>query len=191
MIFFVSLVGLFFYATWLPTLLHGNGLSGERIVGVTAALQGGGLIGSLILARVMVSVRPFRVITAGFILAAASMLVVSRIGPDYVLLVAMNLLVGILLVGTQNALNASSAQLYPPGIRATGVGWAIGVGRIGGALGPSIAGLLLALHVTPSGLIGLAAMPPLLAAAIAFVISRVVARAPERAGSLAGAAAVR
>jgi MFS transporter, AAHS family, 4-hydroxybenzoate transporter len=38
-------------------------------------------------------------------------------------------------------------KLYPTEIRSTGVGWAIGLGRFGAALGPGIAGYMIAMGV--------------------------------------------
>jgi AAHS family 4-hydroxybenzoate transporter-like MFS transporter len=174
-IFFTSLVALFFFTTWLPTLLNGNGLSPERIVSIVFAVQMGGLVGSLILARVIVTVSPFVTICAGYLLAAVAMFGLSRIGgAAYPVLFGVSFVVGLFLVGTQNGLNAMSAQLYPASIRSTGVGWAIGVGRIGAVLGPSIAGVLVSLQWTASELFAIAAVPPFVAAGIALAIAREV-----------------
>ncbi len=174
-IFFVSLITLFSLTTWLPTLLTTNGMSPESIVSITFALQGGGLLGSLLLARIIVFVRPFIVICGGYLIAAGAMFVLSRVGGEYWVLLATTLVVGIFLVGTQNALNAMAAQLYPAGIRSTGVGWAIGIGRFGSVIGPSITGALVALQWSSSELFAVAAIPPVGAALIAYAISRVTA----------------
>ena len=171
-VFFCSLLALFAFTTWLPTLLYSEGSSALQIVGVTAAVQGGGLAGSLLLAPVVVRVRPFLVIAVGFLLAALCLVLFSRMPPVYPLLAGTGLLTGICFVGTQNLLNAMSAQLYPPAIRSTGVGWAIGIGRIGAIAGPSIAGLLLALGFTPPDLFLVAAVPPAMAGLIALVLLR-------------------
>lgn len=176
-VFFCSLVALFAFTTWLPALLNAQGISAIQIVGVTAALQGGGLAGSLLLASIVLRVRPFLVIAVGYLLAALCLVLFSRMPPVYPLLFGAGLLTGICFVGTQNLLNAMSAQLYPPAIRSTGVGWAIGVGRIGAIAGPSIAGLLLALGFTPPDLFLVAALPPALAGAIALVLMRLLHRA--------------
>jgi AAHS family 4-hydroxybenzoate transporter-like MFS transporter len=175
-VFFASLVALFSFMAWLPTLLSSRGLSPNQIVGVTGAVQGGGLVGSLILARIILRVRPFLAIAAGYLLASGCLVLFSRLPAIYPLLFASGLLTGICLVGTQNLLNAMSAQLYPPAIRSTGVGWAIGVGRIGAILGPSITGLLLAYRFAASDLFLLAAVPPALAGVIALVLLKVLDR---------------
>jgi MFS family permease len=39
-------------------------------------------------------------------------------------------------------MNATAAGIYPTDIRATGVGWALGLGRVGAITGPVIGGVL-------------------------------------------------
>jgi AAHS family 4-hydroxybenzoate transporter-like MFS transporter len=47
--------------------------------------------------------------------------------------------------GCQAGINTLSALTYPPDIRSTGAGWALGAGRVGSIAGPLLAGLLLGL----------------------------------------------
>lgn len=51
---------------------------------------------------------------------------------------------GYCFVGGQGALNAFAASAYPTRIRATGVGWAFGTGRVGAIAGPLLGGVLIA-----------------------------------------------
>jgi AAHS family 4-hydroxybenzoate transporter-like MFS transporter len=175
-IFFSSLVALFFFTTWLPTLLNGLGRSPGEIVGITGAVQGGGLLGSLLFARIILRVRPFLMIAVGYALSAGCLVVFARMPAEYSLLFGAGLATGICLVGTQNLLNAMSAQIYPAAIRSTGVGWAIGIGRTGAILGPSIAGLLLAQHFVAADLFLFAAIPPAVAGVMALVLLRLTSR---------------
>lgn len=55
----------------------------------------------------------------------------------------MIFIAGATTTGTQINTNAYVSQYYPSGIRSTGVGWELGIGRIGGMLGPTIGGFLL------------------------------------------------
>ena len=169
-IFFCSLVTLFALTTWLPALLNSLGLTPGQIVGVTGAVQGGGLVGSLIFARIILSVRPFLMISIGYLLSALCLVLFSRVPAVFPMLFGAGLLTGVCLVGTQNLLNAMSAQIYPAAIRSTGVGWAIGIGRTGAILGPSIAGLLLAFHFVAADLFLFSAIPPALAGLVALVL---------------------
>ena len=68
-----------------------------------------------------------------------------------------------------------AAQFYPAGIRSTGVGWAIGIGRIGSAASPNIIGALVTLQWSSSNPVADAVIPPVGAALVAYAISRVTA----------------
>jgi MFS transporter, AAHS family, 4-hydroxybenzoate transporter len=173
-ILFVSLITLFSMTNWLPTLFSSLGIAPKQVVTIMAVSQGAGLLGSLAAARLVVSYRPFHVVALGYTIAAALLLSLGKFGSGYAAVLIVNPLLYFFLIGDQNIVNAMAGQLYPPKIRATGTGWGIGIGRIGGILGPSIAGLLLAFHWTPGRLFMLAALPTLATAAAAFSLSRVM-----------------
>ena len=63
------------------------------------------------------------------------------------MLLALSFFVGFFLVGGQIGLNAIAGTMYPTDIRSTGVGWALGVGRIGSILGPILGGILISRHI--------------------------------------------
>ena len=50
---------------------------------------------------------------------------------------------GFCVFGAQVAIHALAANLYPMEIRATGIGWALGWGRVGSIIGPVAGGYLL------------------------------------------------
>jgi AAHS family 4-hydroxybenzoate transporter-like MFS transporter len=51
------------------------------------------------------------------------------------------------IIGCQGALNASTGLIYPPNCRTTGVGAALGIGRIGSIAGPLVGSYVLSLGV--------------------------------------------
>src|SRR5687768_18144594 len=57
-----------------------------------------------------------------------------------VLLTIIVFVAGWCVVGGQPGMNAFAATFYPTYLRSTGVGWALGVGRIGAIVGPYIGG---------------------------------------------------
>jgi AAHS family 4-hydroxybenzoate transporter-like MFS transporter len=175
---FVSLITLFSLTNWLPTLLNSMSITPKQVVGITAAAQGAGLLGSLAAARLIISYRPFRVATLGYTCAAVLLVALGKFGSGYAAFMMVYSCLYFFLIGDQNIVNAMSGQIYPPRIRATGSGWAIGIGRIGGILGPTIAGALLALRWTPSQLFTLAALPTLVTASIIFMLSNAMKELP-------------
>jgi AAHS family 4-hydroxybenzoate transporter-like MFS transporter len=168
---FVSLITLFSLTNWLPTLLNSMSITPKQVVSITAAAQGAGLVGSLVAARLIMTFRPFRVATIGYACAATLLVVLGMFGSGYAAFIMIYSVLYFFVIGDQNILNAMSGQIYPPRIRATGSGWAIGIGRVGGILGPTIAGALLALHWTPNQLFVIAGLPTLATAAIVFMLS--------------------
>ena len=75
-------------------------------------------------------------------------------------------------LGTQNLLNDHVAGHYPVTARATGLGWALGVGRIGAIIGPTYGALFVGAGSTLAmGALAFAA-PPLLGAAVMSLLPR-------------------
>ena len=61
-------------------------------------------------------------------------------------------------------LNTLQASVYPAQIRGTGIGWAGGIGRVGGILAPLYGGFMLVRHLQLEFTMLLAAVLPLGAA---------------------------
>lgn len=188
-VFFTSLIAIYFFNSWLPTLLTGRGLSGKEIVVIATSLQFGGIVGTLIAAPIVVRLPGFLTAGLAYVLAALAMLVLSSGGTGFSFLACAVLAVGIFLIGAQSVLNVSCAVVYPPSMRGTGVGWGFGVGRFGSVLSPGIAGVLVAMHWTPGELFAIAALPTLAAAFGAFVVLALVRR--RETGAVSAVAAPR
>jgi AAHS family 4-hydroxybenzoate transporter-like MFS transporter len=65
-------------------------------------------------------------------------------------------------------LNALAATYYPTAMRSTGIGWALGIGRVGAIVGPVLAGELIARQWTPNQLFLAAAIPAIIASVVTF-----------------------
>lgn len=59
---------------------------------------------------------------------------------------------GVCVIGSQFALYAVSGMVYPTALRSTGVGSAIGIGKLGSVAGSILGGVLLAMHLPVSTL---------------------------------------
>ncbi len=170
LVFFSSLVALYFFNNWIPILLTGGGLSKHEIVTITTSLQWGGVVGTLLAAPIVLKFGGFRSASIGYLIAAVAMIVLGAEQGTFVFLAVATFVVGTFLIGTQSILNASTANVYPAVMRSTGVGWGFGIGRIGSVISPGIAGALLALQWKPSALFMIAAVPTVLAGIGLFVL---------------------
>jgi AAHS family 4-hydroxybenzoate transporter-like MFS transporter len=171
---FANLLNLFFLSNWLPmlSLRVGHGVSAAVLMGTS--LQIGGTVGALLMGPLMDRFGFYRVLTIGFLVATFS---VSSIGlPDLstALRYAVVLISGICIVGGQPAVNALTATLYPTSLRATGVGWSLGIGRAGSIIGPVVAGQLIRLEWSNTALFAAAAVPALASCVMLVFLSRTV-----------------
>ena len=88
-------------------------------------------------------------------------------------------------------MNTLAATYYPTAARSTGVGAALGVGRLGAILGPYAGGVLLAQQWSGQQLFWAAAVPALITTIVLFVLLNVIgsdSAARSGGGERAGAA---
>jgi AAHS family 4-hydroxybenzoate transporter-like MFS transporter len=146
------LLALYFLMSWLPTILVDAGLFLSKAINMSVLFSLGGALGALLLAQLMSTYGSRQMLTVFFVLAALLCTVVVRLGgssPGFLMLVIF--LSGFLTISAQVGLNATAAGIYPTDVRATGVGWALGLGRIGAITGPIIGGVLAALRLDIQG----------------------------------------
>jgi MFS transporter, AAHS family, 4-hydroxybenzoate transporter len=166
--FFMNLLDLYFLQSWLPTVLTDFGIPVERSIYITTLLQIGGVAGALLLGRLMDRLLSFGVLAGTYLAAAATIFLVGESGASIPLLVCTVFAAGFCVIGGQTSSNALAAEFYPTAIRSTGVGWALGIGRIGSILGPYLGAMLLTPGVQARHVFWAAAIPPCIAAAAAF-----------------------
>ncbi|WP_199743481.1 MFS transporter [Caulobacter sp. 602-1] len=170
--FFMNLLVMYFLVNWLPSLLKSLGLPLKTAILSTALLNLGGVVGGVVLGRLIDRRDPYLILSAAYFAAALFIAVIALAGPNTALLLAAATACGFGVSGAQIGLNAVTANAYPTAIRSTGIGWALGVGRIGSILGPTIGGALLALGWTPQSLLLTAIAPALVAALAVFALRR-------------------
>jgi AAHS family 4-hydroxybenzoate transporter-like MFS transporter len=169
-VFFMSLMDLYFLSNWLPTVINDAGIPVSSAALITAMLQVGGTVGTLVLGRVFDKVSPFFALSVIYFLAAGFILAVGFSTGSASALVVTIFGAGFCVIGGQIGANSLAAKSYPTAIRATGVGWSLGIGRIGSVLGPVIGGMLLSMHWDMSHLFLVAAVPVFVAGIAALII---------------------
>ncbi len=170
--FFCNLLVIYFLNSWLPTILREAGVPLETSLRLAGAVSWGGIASTLILGPIVDRFGAPRVVTLLYIGAAAFVFAIGLSGGNVLLLAFTISLCGACVIGGQSFINVMSAVLYPTAIRSTGVGWALGIGRVGAIVGPVIGGLLLAAHFSPQSLFFSTAVPALIAALAMFVLKR-------------------
>ena len=162
---FLSLLVLFGAYTWLPLLMIRAGYDLGSSLGFLLALNVGVVAGSLTSSRLADRFGGRRVIFGSFVSAGAAFALLAQ-APPMLAGYALVAVVGAGAVNAQFLVNAYVAASYPTMHRGTAVGATLGVGRLGGVLGPMYGGWLLADRLPmAAGFYGFA-LPALLAAVV-------------------------
>ncbi len=142
--FFFCFGTLYFLMSWIPKLMEDSGY--DPTVGRDAffLFNLGGVIGIYLTGWLSTRWKLSNVVFTLLFTSAIGMVVFALAPNELRLLMVLILLIGITQQGGFTGLYATAAKIYPTGIRSTGIGWAIGLGRSGAVAGPAIAGYLIA-----------------------------------------------
>ncbi|VVD97569.1 4-hydroxybenzoate transporter PcaK [Pandoraea iniqua] len=133
-----------FLVSFMPTLLHLNGVAPDRAAMGAVTLNVGAIVGALLLSTVVTRAGPFVPVACSFIGGAVLTVVLGNlIGVGHATF-GMLFAVGASLVGGQLTFPAIASRLFPTDVRAAGVGATMAIGRLGSIIGPTVGGWLIA-----------------------------------------------
>ncbi|MEQ1580624.1 MAG: MFS transporter [Steroidobacteraceae bacterium] len=141
--FFMLMLSFYFFQSWTPRLLVAAGMSNQQGVTGGVLLNIGGIIGGAAFAWTSVKVGLKSLSSACMLLTAVASAVYAAFATGLVPAFTIALFIGMFMFGAMASLYSITPLLYPPEIRATGTGWAIGIGRIGAIVAPLAAGVLI------------------------------------------------
>ena len=144
--FLLNIAVLYTLIPWLPTLVHEMGLSVSDAAIVASVFSIGGIFGGIGVGRMIDKANPYVVLVLVLLVAAVATVTIGVVGPQFGLLSVVVFVAGFCVAGGQHGANAHAGQFYPTFMRSTGIGWAMGIGRIGSVLGPLLLGDLLKAH---------------------------------------------
>jgi MFS transporter, AAHS family, 3-hydroxyphenylpropionic acid transporter len=160
---------------WLPTLLTGKGAAPTTGMDALVLFNVGGMIGAVVLGG-WVDRRGFRWAIPIACVALSILLLILAGAQSMVAMSLLGLGTGFCVVGSQFTLYGAASTFFRGAVRGRGVGSSVAAGRFGSALGPLVAGQLLALGVGSENVFRLLAPVALLAALAIFLLSYVAPR---------------
>jgi MFS transporter, AAHS family, 4-hydroxybenzoate transporter len=148
--FFCSLMNLFLFAYWMPIVLHLIGMTPPQAVFASSMRDFGALFAVLYLGYAIDRLGPQRALALHYAAGALFIGLIALVVLPYGMLLVVTFLAGMTITGSQTGANGTCGKLYPARMRTSGMGWALGIGRLGGIAAPVLGGWLLSLGVAPT-----------------------------------------
>lgn len=164
--FFMVMFSFYFVLSWTPKLLVSAGLSAGGGISAGVLINLGGVAGGLMLGYISSRIALNKLISSFMVTTALAMALFSFLASGLSLALLLGCVIGFFLFGSMIGLYALVPNLYGASIRTTGMGWAIGVGRVGAILSPLLAGALIDLEWSSEGLFLVFAAPLLVSAVL-------------------------
>ncbi|HEX5453933.1 MAG TPA: MFS transporter, partial [Stellaceae bacterium] len=92
---------------------------------------------------------PQKALASHYAVGVIFMALIALAAMPYAILLAVVFFAGAAVIGSQTGANAACGALYPARMRTSGIGWALGIGRLGGIAAAPLGGFLLAHGFAP------------------------------------------
>jgi AAHS family 4-hydroxybenzoate transporter-like MFS transporter len=157
--FFMAFMVLVTVTFWTPAVLNSVGFSLSAAALIIGLNNLGSVIASATSGWAVHRWGAFRVLIPGFVIGGLCLAWFGQATTSVATLSVASFLAGFFVGGTGTGLIAVAAGMYPTAIRSTGIGWAMGMGRVGQVFGPILTGVLVGLGYKVGGIFYAAAVP--------------------------------
>lgn len=170
MTFFLCFATLYFLMSWIPGLIVDSGYS--EAVGRDAffLFNLGGVLGIYLIGGLSTRFKLTNLVFSLLFASAVAMLAFAMAPNRMSLLLTLIFFIGLFQQGGFTGLYSAAAKAYPTEVRSTGIGWAIGLGRLGAVAAPAIAGYLIFFGFDMSANFIIFALPMAIGGIIAYTL---------------------
>ena len=166
---FMAFATLYFLTTWIPKLASATGLSIELAIYAGTIFNLGAFCGIVSQGYLSAKFGLQKTIFWYLIFTTFLMIVFGFFKGSVFVLILFGLL-GFGIQGGFVGMYSVAARLYPVSIRATGIGWSVGAGRVGAIAGPLLGGWLIGVGLSMSANFIIFSIPTIIAGiAILFI----------------------
>lgn len=170
--FFSAFLTLYFLTSWVPRIALEAGYPLATAINGSAIFNLGAFVGLITLGWLAPRIGLAKLVGLFFVLAMLAMLVFGEWHAPTSVFYADMFLIGFLLQGGFGGLYGMVARFYPTEMKTTGVGWAIGVGRLGAVAGPILGGMAISGGLGLQVTFALFALPVIVAAGFVWLLAR-------------------
>lgn len=172
-ILFCNLAGFYLLTSWLPTLLVREGWTNANASQSISTFFLGGVAGCVTVGWLIDRFGPYRILSAVFLANAGLNVVLGTAANSYAAMMVAIALAGFVFNAAQTGTIILAARIYPTLIRSTGVGWGLGVGRVGAVISPLLGGMAIAADWSRQGFFAAAAIPAIVCALAVLALGRI------------------
>ncbi len=172
LVFFCNLLVLYGLLNWLPTVMRASGMTADQSIYAAVGLNLGGMLGGLVFALGADKFGSTLPLSISYLGAAFFVGLIGFVGPNPVAVLAVIFCAGAFIIGAQFGMNAVVANHYPTEIRATGLGSALAIGRVGAIIGPLVIASMIEANFGTTAVFGVIASPALFALVALLVFHR-------------------
>jgi len=162
--FFMVFMILVTVTFWTPAVLNSVGFSLSSAALIVGLNNFGSICASAMSGWFVRRFGAYRVLLPTAIVGGLCLAWFGQATSSVLSLGIASLLAGFFVGGTGTGLIALAAGMYPTAIRSTGIGWAMGMGRVGQFFGPFLTGLLVGLGWKVGAIFYAATVPCFIAA---------------------------
>nr|WP_283813267.1 MFS transporter [Bradyrhizobium sp. Leo121] len=177
--FFSTWLILITTLAWTAPLVQQAGLSVSEASLIIACNSTGGVLGALIIGRLIDLVDRYLINVGALLLGALAVGAFGMVAASFFGFASLAFAIGFFVGGAASGITALAAISYPTALRSTGVGWAIAVARLGAATGPLVAGAIISGGGGRLDVFGTMAACGVVAAGAIFALRSVDARTPR------------
>jgi MFS transporter, AAHS family, 4-hydroxybenzoate transporter len=172
LILFLSLLLTYLLSSWIPVLAQQSGIGAEAATLAAVALNLGAVVGCVVIGRLADRYSASIVIGAAYLIGALAIAAIGQAGQSDAALIGTAFVAGFFSLGAQMCAVSLSASFYDTTLRTTGIGFSMGVGRVGAIVGPLLGGALIGAGISAPGLFATIAPASIGAAIATFALAR-------------------
>jgi len=150
--FLPTLLILYLFLNWLPTLVIAKGLERSVAPQASMAFNFGSVAGALLFGWLVDRFHFRWPLTLAYLSLIVTLIMLSA-SAGHATVTGLSAAVGFFLLGANYALYGVAPAYYPLAIRGTGSGASIAVGRVGSIAGPLLAGVLIGGGTSAAGVV--------------------------------------
>jgi len=162
--YFMLMFSFYFVLSWTPKNLVDLGFTDQQGIRALLLINVGGIFGGLTCGYFARRLNARSVTSCMLVALFFSIVGYGMVQSGLLPMMTLAFLVGFFLMSAMAGLYIIVPKVYPPNVRNTGTGLAIGIGRVGAMVGPALAGYLIAAGWERAAYYSVLALPVLISA---------------------------